>query len=383
MQKELILIGTTWPFRGGGIASFNERIARAFQDQGFQVTIYTFSLQYPSFLFPGKSQYSELPAPSDLTIHACINSINPLNWIKIGRIISNKKAPIVLVRYWLPFMGACLGTILRIVKKNKVSKIICIADNIIPHEKRIGDEALTNYFIQPIDAFITLSKKVAVDLKTFSSKKVVTVQHPLYDHFGEKMDKKIARQKLGLPTNEPLILFFGFIRKYKGLDLLLQAMAILQFEHSTNPQKTMPKLIIAGEYYEDEKYYSDLIESLGIENNIYSFTQFIPNNEVQFYLNACDFVIQPYRNATQSGVTPLAYHFEKPILVTNVGALPEMVLEDKSGIVAEPTATSIAQGIDRLYELGEHHFLDHLRKSKEKYSWEVLTNTIIALAKHN
>ncbi len=382
MQKELILIGTTWPFRGGGIASFNERIARAFQDQGFKVTIYTFSLQYPSFLFPGKSQYTELPAPNDLIIHVCINSINPFNWIKVGRIIKDKKAPIVLVRYWLPFMGACLGTILRIVRKNKVSKIICIADNIIPHEKRFGDKSLTKYFVKPIDAFITLSKKVALDLKTFSSKKVITVQHPLYDHFGQKMDKTVARQKLGLPINEPLILFFGFIRKYKGLDLLLQAMAILQFEHANNPQKVMPKLIIAGEFYEHPAYYTDLINSLGIEKNVYSITHFIPDDEVQNYLNACDFVIQPYRNATQSGVTPLAYHFEKPILVTNVGALPEMVLEDKSGIVAEPTAVSIAQGIDRLYELGEDHFLNHLRKSKEKYSWEVLTNTIISLAKH-
>ena len=383
MQKELILIGTTWPFRGGGIASFNERLARAFQEQGFIVTIYTFSLQYPSFLFPGKSQYSELPTPSDLNINVCINSINPMNWIKMGRIIRAKKAPIVVVRYWLPFMGACLGTILRIVKKNKVSKIICIADNIIPHEKRLGDATLTKYFIQPIDAFITLSKKVAVDLKLFSNKKAITVQHPLYDHFGQKMDKKIARKKLGLPENEPIILFFGFIRKYKGLDLLLQAMSILQFEQANHPQKVMPKLIIAGEFYEDPSFYTDLIQKLGIENNIYSFTHFIPDNEVQWYLNACDFVIQPYRHATQSGVTPLAYHFEKPILVTNVGALAEMVFEDKSGIVTEPNAASIAQGIDRLYELGEAHFLNHLRNSKEKYSWEILTNTIIALAKHH
>lgn len=383
MQKELILIGTTWPFRGGGIASFNERLARAFQAQGFKVTIYTFSLQYPSFLFPGKSQYSQLPAPSDLNIHISINSINPFNWIKVGRIIRTKKAPLVLVRYWLPFMGACLGTILRIVKKNNISTIICIADNIIPHEKRLGDEILTKYFVQPIDAFITLSKKVAEDLTLFSNKKAITVQHPLYDHFGQTMDKKIARQKLGLPVDEPIILFFGFIRKYKGLDLLLEAMSILQNEHDRTPQKLMPKLIIAGEYYEDSTFYTNLIYALGIENNIYSFTHFIPDNEVQWYLNACDFVIQPYRHATQSGVTPLAYHFEKPILVTNVGALPEMVFEDNSGIVTEPNAASIAQGIDRLYELGEAHFLNHLRKSKQKYSWEVLTNTIISLAKQH
>ncbi len=383
MQQELILIGTTWPFRGGGIASFNERLARAFQDQGFKVTIYTFSLQYPSFLFPGKSQYSEAAAPKDLTINISINSINPLNWIKMGRIIRDKKAYIVLVRYWLPFMGACLGTILRIVKKNKVSKIICIADNIVPHEKRMGDKKMTQYFVKPIDAFITLSKKVAIDLKQFSNKKTIAVQHPLYDNFGERMEKKIARQKLGLLEDENIILFFGFIRKYKGLDLLLQAMQILQYEHQLNPTSILPKLIIAGEFYEDEKICTDIIESLSANNLIYSFTHFIPDDEVKYYLNACDFVIQPYRNATQSGVTPLAYHFEKPMLVTNVGALPEMVLADKSGIVAEPTAESIAIGIKKLYELGENHFLPQLRNSKEKYSWDVLTTAIVSLAKLN
>lgn len=383
MQQELILIGTTWPFRGGGIASFNERLARAFQDQGFKVTIYTFSLQYPSFIFPGKSQYCNTPAPKDLTINISINSINPLNWFKMGRIIRDKKASIVLVRYWLPFIGPCLGTILRIVKKNKVSTIICIADNIIPHEKRMGDKQLTQYFVKPIDAFVTLSKKVAIDLKQFSNKKTITVQHPLYDNFGEHMEKKIARQQLGLPEDENIILFFGFIRKYKGLDILLQAMLILQHEHQQNRSSVLPKLIIAGEFYEDEKICTDLIKELSVNKLIYSFTHFIPDDEVKYYLNACDFIIQPYRNATQSGVTPLAYHFEKPMLVTNVGALPEMVLADKSGIVAEATAESIAIGIKKLYELGENHFLPQLRKSKEKYSWDILTTAIVSLAKHN
>ena len=383
MQQELILIGTTWPFRGGGIASFNERLARAFQDQGFKVTIYTFSLQYPSFIFPGKSQYCNTPAPKDLTINISINSINPLNWFKMGRIIRDKKASIVLVRYWLPFIGPCLGTILRIVKKNKVSTIICIADNIIPHEKRMGDKQLTQYFVKPIDAFVTLSKKVAIDLKQFSNKKTISVQHPLYDNFGEHMEKKIARQQLGLPEDENIILFFGFIRKYKGLDILLQAMLILQHEHQQNRSSVLPKLIIAGEFYEDEKICTDLIKELSVNKLIYSFTHFIPDDEVKYYLNACDFIIQPYRNATQSGVTPLAYHFEKPMLVTNVGALPEMVLADKSGIVAEATAESIAIGIKKLYELGENHFLPQLRKSKEKYSWDILTTAIVSLAKHN
>ncbi len=380
MKQELILIGTTWPFRGGGIASFNERLARAFQEQGYKVTIYTFTVQYPSFLFPGKSQYSNTPAPADLDIHVSINSVNPLNWIKIGRIIRNKKAPIVLVRYWLPFMGACLGTMLRIIKKNGVSRIICIADNIIPHEKRPGDAALTRYFVRPVDAFITLSKKVAIDLQQFSNKKAITVQHPLYDHFGAIMNKADARKKIGLPASGRIILFFGFIRKYKGLDLLLEAISILRNEQKDHPEFELPKLMIAGEFYGEEKIYTDLIRSLDIAGSIYPFTQFIPDNEVQYYLNACDFVIQPYKQATQSGVTPLAYHFEKPMLVTNVGALPDMVLEDQSGIVCEPTAESIAAGIKKLYELGEDHFLFHLRNQKKKYSWDILTKAIELLA---
>ncbi len=382
MKPSLILIGTSWPFRSGGIASFNERLARAFQSQGFIVTIYTFSLQYPAFLFPGKSQYSDAPKPNDLTIHICINSINPFNWIKVGRLIAKQNASIVLVRYWLPFLGPCLGTILRLVKKNKTSKIICIADNIIPHEKRWGDQFFTQYFIKPVDAFITLSEKVASDLSSFTTKKALVIQHPLYDHFGALMPKTIAREKLGIPADIPIILFFGFIRKYKGLDLLLNALAILKNKRAYNAEVVLPKLIIAGEFYDNPTLYQQLIHSLGLQDLCFLFTHFIPDEAVKYYFNACDFVIQPYRNATQSGVTPLAYHFEKPMLVTHVGALPDMILQDKSGWVVEPNAESIANGIQSLYELGEENFLFHLRKEKQKYSWNSLTDAIQSLAKN-
>jgi glycosyltransferase involved in cell wall biosynthesis len=361
MEKELILIGTTWPFRSGGIASFNERLARQFQQQGFKVTIYTFSLQYPSFLFPGKSQYSKDPAPTDLTIHVRINSINPFNWIWMGFKIAQLKAPLVLVRFWLPFMGPCLGTILRIIKWNGVSKVVCIADNIIPHEKRFGDYWFTKYFIGAVDGFITMSKKVQQDLSSFTQKKGITCPHPLYDSFGTIMSKEAARKQLGLPLNENIILFFGFIRKYKGLDLLLEAMKIVASKNEES-NKAPIKLLIAGEFYEGEETYKALIDSLGIQHLIYSHTKFIPQDQVQYYLNACDFVIQPYRNATQSGVTPLAYHFEKPMLVTNVGALPDMIEADQSGLVANPTPESIAAQIEQLYLLGEDYFLPHLRR---------------------
>ncbi|MBY0481719.1 MAG: glycosyltransferase [Chitinophagaceae bacterium] len=380
MQKKIALIGTAWPFRGGGIASFNERLARAFQTEGHQVTIYNFSLQYPSFLFPGKSQYSNEPKPGDLDIVICINSINPLNWLLVGRKIKQLKYDLVVVRYWLPLMAPCLGTILRIIKSNRFSKIVCIADNIIPHEKRPGDHSFTKYFVQPVDAFITMSAKVLNDLRTFTQTKAIQTVHPLYDNFGEALTKEEARAHLNLPTDEPIILFFGFIRKYKGLDLLLEAMGILKKEKELNADLQIPKLLIAGEFYDDEKLYQQLISDLGIEDLLELRTGFIADKDVKYYLSASDFVIQPYKHATQSGVTPLAYHFEKPMLVTRVGGLADMVPDGKAGVVTDPNAHAIAKGIMQLYQLGENYFLPQLRREKEKYNWQKLTESIFSIA---
>ena len=373
--KKIIIIGPAHPLRGG-LASFNERLARQFQSQGFDTSIYTFSLQYPSFLFPGTTQYSTEPKPLDLNIKVCINSINPFSWIKVGLELKKIQPDIIVVRYWLPFMGYCLGTILRIVKRNKHTKIICIADNIIPHENRIGDTQFTKYFVKPIDAFITMSEKVMQDLKKFTNKPAQQIVHPLYDNFGEALNKQEARKHLSLPQNENIILFFGFIRKYKGLDLLLEAMSLLKSKQPT----TNIKLLIAGEFYEDQKLYNNLIAQLNISSSLILKTDFIPDSEVKYYLSAADFVIQPYRNATQSGVTPLAYHFNKPMLVTNVGGLPDLVPNYKVGLIAEPTAISIAEKIIELYQLGEQYFLPHLLEEKKKYSWSILLDKILSLA---
>lgn len=383
MQKKIALIGTAWPFRGGGIATFNERLAREFQSEGFDVTIYTFSLQYPGFLFPGKSQYSNDAAPEGLNIKVCINSMNPLNWFSVGNAIKKAKPDLVIVRYWLPLMGPCLGTILRIIKGNHFSRVVCIADNIIPHEKRMGDTAFTKYFLKPVDGFITMSAKVMADLKTFTQKKAIQTVHPLYDNFGEAVPKDVARKHLGLPTETPIILFFGFIRKYKGLDLLLEAMAILKKEKQNNPTLILPKLLIAGEFYDQEENYTTLIDRLQIADLLILKTDFIADREVKYYLSAADFVIQPYRNATQSGVTPLAYHFEKPMLVTNVGGLADMVPDRKVGVVTESEAAAIAKGIETLYQLGENFFLTQLREEKKKYSWKELTKAIISVSEEN
>jgi glycosyltransferase involved in cell wall biosynthesis len=372
MKKKIIIIGPAYPLRGGGMSTFNERLARAFMEEEHDVTIYTFSLQYPSVLFPGSSQYSDEPAPKGLRIKVLINSINPFNWIKVGNLLRKEKPDLIVVRYWLPFMGPCFGTILRIAKKNQHSKVVCIADNVIPHEKRFGDTAFTKYFIKPVDAFICMSEKVLVDLRLFDrTKPVQFVPHPLYDNFGEKISQQEARQYLNIAAEQPVILFFGFIRKYKGLDILLQAMALLK------QQMPLLKLMIAGEFYEDQKEYEAQIDNLGIRDQLLLHTHFIADSEIKYYLCAADLVVQPYRKATQSGVTPLAYHFEIPMLVTNVGGLAAMVPDDKVGLVASPDAESIAQKIALFFETGTSHYLPHIKDEKKKYSWKKMVNALL------
>ena len=373
-MAKLVIIGPAHPLRGG-LATFNQRLAKAFNDEGHHCSIYSFSLQYPSFLFPGKTQFTDEPAPANLDIHTVINSVNPFNWIRIGNRLKKEKPDIIIVRFWLPFMGPALGTILRRVRKNKHTRIICIADNVIPHEKRFGDKPFTRYFLKSCDAFITMSEKVMSDLRQFEkAKPAKQVSHPLYDNFGDIIPKEAARKKLGLPENENIILFFGFIRRYKGLDILLEAIGFLK---KNNPEALRFKLLVAGEFYEDEQPYQDQIDRLGIRDHLILRTDFIPDSEVKYYCCAADAVLQPYRNATQSGVTPLAYHFEKPMVVTNVGGLPALVPHEKVGLVVEPTPEAIADGILRFYQLGEDFFIPHLRIEKVKYSWENMVREII------
>jgi glycosyltransferase involved in cell wall biosynthesis len=371
-MAKVVIIGPAHPLRGG-LATFNQRLAREFILSGYDCSIYSFSLQYPSFLFPGKTQYTNEAAPEGINIHTVINSVNPLNWIKIGNRLKKERPDIIVVRFWLPFMGPALGTILRRVRKNKHTRIVCIADNVIPHEKRFGDKPFTKYFLKSCDAFITMSEKVMEDLRLFEkTKPMKLVQHPLYDNFGDIISKTEARKHLGLPENEKIVLFFGFIRKYKGLDLLFDAMS--------NLKGSGIKLLVAGEFYEDAKPYKQQIEKIGISDQLILRTDFIPDSEVKYYLCAADAVIQPYRNATQSGVTPLAYHFEKPMIVTNVGGLPALVPHEKAGLVVAPEPKAIADGILKFYQLGESYFIPHLRNEKLKYSWANLVNTITKLA---
>lgn len=372
MVSSLVIIGPGWPLRGG-LSAFDEQLARTFNDKAIQARIETFSLQYPSFLFPGTSQYTTEPAPKDVKIHAGINSINPFNWIKIGLQLKKEKPNLIIVRYWIPFLAPCLGFICRMAKSNKHTKVIAIIDNMIPHEKRWGDTLLTNYFANAIDGFVTMSNKVAEDVKQFSSKPIAISPHPIFNHFGDAISKESARNILGIGSAEKIILFFGYIRQYKGLDLLLKAMA-------TETIKNLHiKLMIVGEFYENEQPYHDLMNELGIKDQVILHTQFVPDHEVKNFVGAADFIIQPYKNATQSGVTPLAYHFEKPMLVTNVGALADTVPNGKVGVVVEPNEVAIAKGIETLYENGASYYTENIQEEKKKYSWSQMADQFILL----
>ena len=375
-KRNIIIIGTAHPFRGGGMSTYNERLAQAFQQRGDRVTIYTFSLQYPGFLFPGKTQYSADPPPVDLTIKVAVNSVNPFNWIKVGNEIKKLKADIVVIRYWMPFMAPCLGTIARIIRHNKQTKVIAITDNIIPHEKMPGGNLLSTYFVKSCSGFIAMSRSVLNNLDKFDKVKPrLYSPHPLYDNFGYAVSKSQAKKQLGLDENTHYILFFGFIREYKGLDLLLKAFADARF------RELSIKLLIAGEFYIDGKPYLELINQLGLKDEIILHTQFIENRDIVYYFCASDIVAQPYKDATQSGVTQIAYHFEKPMLTTNVGGLSEMVPDGKVGYVVEPDVNEIREALLRFFnENKEIEFSANAAIEKQRFSWDILLKSIDSVA---
>ncbi len=372
----IVILGSAYPLRGGGIASFNERLASHFQDLGHEVDIYSFSLQYPNFLFPGKSQYSDEPAPIGLRIKTKVNSINPFNWLSVGKELKRANYDLLIVRFWMPFFGPCLGTIQRQVRKNKHTKIICIADNIIPHEQRMGDKLLIRYFLKSVDACLTMSKSVLNDLKILSPKMpAVYTPHPLYDNYGTHQSKKEARRLLNINERDRVILFFGFIRPYKGLDILLEALA------DSRIRDLGVKLLLAGEFYGDPAPYLDLIKRYKLEEFIFMHTDFIPNQEVGRYFSAADCVVLPYRSATQSGITQVAYHFDLPMIVSNVGGLPELVHNEYVGYVVEPNARQIADGIFSFYQHDkEQQFRTNIIDEKRKYSWDTFGSEILKLA---
>lgn len=298
---KITILGPAHPYRGG-LASIMEIMARTFARRGNEVDIRTFTLQYPSLLFPGKSQTVTTPPPADLRITRCVNTVNPLNWWRVGRAIRRARPDFVLLKYWTPFMAPCFGTIARLARRNGHTKVLCQIDNVEPHEHHAVDRPFNRYFLRSVDGFVYMSEQVHGELSAYTSAPALFSPHPLFENFGERVERSEACVRLGLNPEYRYVLFFGLIRDYKGLDLLLDAWARLRREGQTQGRK----LIVAGEFYTAREPYLRQIAEAGLQEEVLLHDRFIPDAEVCYYFSAADFVVQPYKTATQSGVTQIA-----------------------------------------------------------------------------
>lgn len=374
MSLRICIVGTAYPYKGG-IAMFNERLARELISEGHQVDVVTFTLQYPKFFFPGESQYSDDLKPSDLSIERKINSINPISWITTARKINKGNYNLVITRYWIPALSPCLGSIMRLVK-SKSTKILSIVDNIIPHEKRVGDNLLSKFFVKSIDGFIVMSKKVENQMQAFISQQPMTyVPHPIYDTYGDIIQRNSALEYLGLDKELDYVLFFGYIRDYKGLDILIDAMALAIKE---NPKL---RLIIAGEYYSDKEKYLSQIEKLKMQDYVILHTKYISNDEVKYFFCGSDIVAQTYKSATQSGISQIAIYFEKPIISTDVGGLPETIIDNRTGYLTTVDVVEISYAISNYFkEKPLERLKFEIKKLKKQYSWSHFISELETLA---
>lgn len=364
---KIIILGTAWPYRGG-LATFNERLAKQFAAEGHEVEVWTFTLQYPSFLFPGKTQYSNEPAPQDLLIRRELNSCNPFNWLRVGKAVRKAKPDLLICCYWMAFFAPAYATVCRIARRNGVTKCIALVHNLFPHEKGMLDKLFAPFFVRRQQGFVALSDSVVEQIHQLTDVPAVASPHPIYDHYGERMTKAAACKALGIDATKDYILFFGLVRAYKGLDLLLDAMGQVKDE-LPNMQ-----LLIAGEFYEHEDKYREQIARNGLTDRVIIRNEFIPDGDLRKYFGAADLIAQPYKSATQSGVTQVAFHFEKPMLVTNVGGLGEIVHHGQMGYAVEPDATAIAEALrDYFNNKRQKAFTEYLKGEKIKYGWDKLT----------
>lgn len=370
MKRGIVILGPAWPLRGG-IANFNEALYRAFEEAGAEVEIVSFSLQYPSLLFPGKSQKESDTRPDPgLRIKSMVNSINPLSWWRTARYINRKKPDYVVVRFWLPFMAMSLGSILRLLHRE--IKIIALVDNAIPHEKRPGDTLLTRYFMRCPHAFVAMSRAVLSDLKKMTqSQHLRFVPHPVYNIYGAVVDQQQARQNLGISPDDRVVLFFGFVRKYKGLNLLLDAMMDKRL------MQMNVKLLVAGEFYDDPTPYREQIQQPELKDRVLLHDQFIAADRIADYFCASNIVAQTYLSATQSGVTQIAYHFGRPMLVTDVGGLAEIVPHGEVGYVTGVNAGDVADALVDFFEhKREAKFAAAAEKKSADFSWGAMVKAM-------
>lgn len=372
---KITVLGPAHPYRGG-LASIMEIMARTFQRRGNEVDIKTFTLQYPSLLFPGESQTVTTPAPSDLDICRCVNTMNPLNWWRVGRRIRRECPDFVLMKYWTPFMAPCFGTIARLARGNGHTKVLCQIDNVEPHEHHLTDKAFNRYYLRSVDGFVYMSEQVHGELKAYTDAPALFSPHPLFENFGARVERSEACVRLGVDSLQRYALFFGLVRDYKGLDLLLDAWASLKKAGKTAGRK----LIVAGEFYTPKEPFLRQIADNGLENDVLLHDRFIPDEQVKYYFSAADFVVQPYKTATQSGVTQIAYQFCTPMIVTNVGGLSEIVPDGRVGYVCEPTVEGVADAVERIYAPGVlERFRENCVEERKRFSWEEMCNRLTEL----
>lgn len=380
---KFVIVGTAYPLRGG-IAQYVGLLYKALRDRGHQAEIITFSRQYPKILFPGKSQEEQGAAGVAVDSIQVIDSINPLTWRRAGKLAASFEPDAIIFKFWLPFFAPAYGLIARTAKKimlrkGKSAKIIFIADNVIPHEKRPGDRALTNYAFKVVDHFIVQSSAVERDLKIVKpDASYLRLEHPVFESFGAPIERAEARKRIGISDDAEVLLYFGFIRRYKGIDIAIRAVAEVA--------KTRPNvlLVIAGEQYSGEEDYRALASSLGLtEKNIRFFDHYISNDDVPVFFSASNASLLPYRSATQSGVVQIAYNYDQPVIATNVGGLPEIVIDGKSGLIApEATPESVATVVNRFFADGlEEQLRTGVRAEKPKYLWSTFVEGIERLVR--
>ena len=366
---KIVILGPAYPYRGG-LATIMHTMAREYMSRGHDVRIYTFTVQYPSLLFPGKTQYIDGPAPQDLHIERVMNTVNPINWVRLGLRLKREQPDMVVMKYWTPFMAPCFGTIARIARTNGATKFICQIDNVEPHEHHIIDRPFNKYYLRAVDGFVYMSEQVHGELQAYTSAPALFSPHPMFENFGERVSRNVACERLGLDGKYDYTLFFGLIRDYKGLDMLLEAWAEWIPENR--------KLLVAGEFYASKEKYYEIIEHRGLQDRVVMHEGFVADDDVKYYFSASDCLVLPYRTATQSGVTQIAYNFTLPMLVTNVGGLPEIVPDGVVGVVCHPDVKGVLNGLRRIYSDG---VLDSLKanfeQERKRFSWSAMCDKLL------
>jgi glycosyltransferase involved in cell wall biosynthesis len=361
-------LSTFYPFRGG-IAQFNADLLEEF-GRHHEVKAFTFTRQYPSFLFPGKTQYV---TPGDkakkVDSEAILDTANPFSWRPAARKIAAWKPDLLVMKYWMSYLAPSLGTVARYLKRRGIP-VITVLDNVIPHETKFFDKPFSRWFLRGNSGCVAMSEAVLKDMLSLTPDKPYILQpHPLYDHFGQKMDKRAAQEALGLDPGKRTLLFFGLIRDYKGLDLLIDALPLLGEEY---------QLVIAGESYGSFEKYQAQIAASGCADRIKVFNRYIDDEEVPRFFSAADLCVLPYKSATQSGITAIALHFDLPVVATPVGGLAESIEKPGIGLMTSGiSADAIADAVRAFYAANPDAFVENIRQTKATMTWEVFAGKIL------